>query len=249
MRQETSLMSYRVIIPARLGSTRLPGKPLKDIYGKTLLQRVVEQANESSTSSVHVATDSQEIIEHCNLHNIQAFLTNPNHKTGSDRLAESCSILDLKDDELIVNVQGDEPFIDPEDINNLASLALSKDANMVTLYSDLDEEDTVDENVVKLWVDSDSLVKDFSRDINYLQPKEAKKHIGLYGYKVKFLKSFVEWKQSYNETKRNLEQMRAMDNGINIFAIKSQGKYDLGVDTEADLLKAIKIAKELDESN
>jgi len=242
-------MSYRVIIPARLGSTRLPGKPLKDIEGKTLLQRVAEQAKKSSSRSVHVATDSQEIIEHCNDHNIQAFLTSPDHKTGSDRLAESCAILDLKDDEIIINVQGDEPFIDPVDIDNLAALALSKDANMVTLYSHLDDEEFMDKNVVKLWLDSDLLVRDFSRDINHLQAKKAKKHLGVYGYKVKFLRSFVDWKQSRNEIERNLEQMRAMDNGVDIFAIKSKGKFDLGVDTETDLQKAIQIAKDLDEYN
>ena len=135
MRQETSLMNYRVIIPARLGSTRLPGKPLKDIEGKTLLQRVIEQTKKSNAKSIHVATDSHEIIDHCNQLDTEALLTNASHKTGSDRLAESCNALQLEDDELIINVQGDEPFIDPLDIDNLANLALSKNANMVTLYS------------------------------------------------------------------------------------------------------------------
>lgn len=249
MRQETSLMNYRVIIPARLGSTRLPGKPLKDIEGKTLLQRVIEQTKKSNAKSIHVATDSNEIIDHCNQLDIEALLTNASHKTGSDRLAESCNALQLEDDELIINVQGDEPFIDPVDIDNLANLALSKNANMVTLYSDLDEKDSVDKNVVKLWLKSDSIVTDFSRDIESLRAQDAKKHLGIYGYKVNFLKSFVEWEQTTNETRRNLEQMRAMDNGEKIFAIRAQGKHHLGVDTEEDLKRAREIAKNLNEHN
>lgn len=249
MRQENSLMSYRVLIPARLGSTRLPNKPLKDILGKTLLQRVVEQSKRSSAKSVHVATDSNEIIEHCNELNIQSILTSTEHKTGSDRLAESCNILELDDEEIIINVQGDEPFIDPQDINQLANMAISKKANMVTLFADLNKKEFADKNVVKLWLGSDLRVEDFSRDINHLKPEEAKKHLGVYGYKVSFLRSFVQWNQTVNESQRNLEQMRAMDKGEKIYAIKSEGKYHLGVDTENDLQDAIKIAKSLNESN
>jgi 3-deoxy-manno-octulosonate cytidylyltransferase (CMP-KDO synthetase) len=242
-------MSYRVLIPARLGSTRLPNKPLKDILGKTLLQRVVEQSKRSSAKSVHVATDSNEIIEHCNELNIQSILTSTEHKTGSDRLAESCNILELDDEEIIINVQGDEPFIDPQDINQLANLAISKKANMVTLFTDLNKKEFADKNVVKLWLGSDLRVEDFSRDINHLKPEEAKKHLGVYGYKVSFLRSFVQWNQTVNESQRNLEQMRAMDKGEKIYAIKSEGKYHLGVDTENDLQDAIKIAKSFNESN
>ena len=249
MRQESSLMSYRVLIPARLGSTRLPNKPLKQILGKTLLQRVVEQSKKSSAKSVHVATDSIEIIKHCDELNIESILTSTEHQTGSDRLAESCDILELDDEEIIINVQGDEPFIDPKDINQLANLAISKEANMVTLFADLNKKEFADKNVVKIWLGSDSLVKDFSREMNLLKPDEAKKHLGIYGYKVSFLRSFVQWTRTINETKRNLEQMRAMDNGEKIYAIKSVGKYHIGVDTEIDLDEAIEIAKNLNESN
>ena len=105
-------MSYKVIIPARLGSKRLPGKPLKEINGKTLIQRVVNQAKKSKAESVYVATDSKDIIDHCNENQIEAILTSKNHQTGSDRLAEACNLLNLDEEMLIVNVQGDEPFID-----------------------------------------------------------------------------------------------------------------------------------------
>ena len=236
-------MKFRVIIPARLGSTRLPNKPLKEIEGKTLIQRVVEQAKKSNAESVHVATDSKEIENHCKQLDVESLMTNSNHQTGSDRLAESCNILQLNDDELVINVQGDEPFIDPNDIDNLANLAYLKQANMVTLFSKLTKQEILDHNVVKIWIDLDDLVNDFSRDINHLNPKNAKKHLGIYGYTVHFLRSFVSWKQSKNEIERNLEQMRAMDNGEKIYALESCGKFHLGVDTEADLQEARRLAK------
>ena len=238
-------MNYKVLIPARLGSTRLPGKPLKEIEGKTLIQRVVDQVKESKADSIHVATDSQEIIEHCNLNGIKAVLTSINHQTGSDRLAETCDVLQFMDDDIVINVQGDEPFIDPKDIDNLASLAAEKNANMVTLYSDLKENDLNDKNVVKIWIGSNSLVEDFSREGHKLDIRRAKKHLGIYGYKASFLRSFVSWQQTHNEIERNLEQMRAMDNGEMIFATESVGKYHLGVDNEIDLKRAIEIAKQI----
>lgn len=238
-------MSYKVLIPARLGSTRLPGKPLKEIEGKTLIQRVVDQVKESKADSIHVATDSQEIIDHCDLNGIKAVLTSINHQTGSDRLAETCDVLQFMDDDIIINVQGDEPFIDPKDIDNLASLAAEKNANMVTLFSDLKENDLNDKNVVKIWIGSNSLVEDFSREGHKLDIARAKKHLGIYGYKASFLRSFVSWQQTHNEIERNLEQMRAMDNGEMIFATESVGRYHLGVDTESDLKRAIEIAKQI----
>ena len=238
-------MSFRVIIPARLGSSRLPNKPLKDIEGKTLIQRVVDQAKKSNAKSVHVATDSNQIIDHCSQIGADAILTKVDHHTGTDRLSESCEILKFKSDELIINVQGDEPFIDPRDIDNLAVLADSRAANMVTLYTDLIKDEVVDRNVVKLWIKCQDKVEDFSRNATHLEPSMAKKHLGIYGYRVNFLHTFVQWKQSKNEIDRNLEQMRAMDNGEDIFAIKSSGQHHLGVDTESDLQRAIEIAKKL----
>ena len=245
MRQETSLMSYRIIIPARIGSTRLPNKPLKDIAGKTLIERVVDQAKKTNAKSIHVATDSEEIMDHCNEINVEALLTSSDHKTGSDRLSESCDILKLLDEELIVNIQGDEPFIDPQDIENLAKLAEKENANTVTLYTNLESNELENYNVVKLWLDS-NIVTDFSRYGDHLPRKDAKKHIGVYGYRVNFLQKFIKWRQSENEIKRNLEQMRVMDNGGKIYAIESSGKYHIGVDTESDLKLATEIALDLE---
>ena len=238
-------MSYRIIIPARIGSTRLPNKPLKDIAGKTLIERVVDQAKKTTAKSIHVATDSEEIMDHCNEINVEALLTSSDHKTGSDRLFESCDILKLLDQELIINIQGDEPFIDPKDIENLAQLAEKENANMVTLYTNLESNELENNDVVKLWLDSNT-VKDFSRYGDHLPRKDAKKHIGVYGYRVNFLQKFIKWRQSENEIKRNLEQMRVMDNGGKIYAIESSGKYHIGVDTESDLKLATEIALDLE---
>jgi 3-deoxy-manno-octulosonate cytidylyltransferase (CMP-KDO synthetase) len=238
-------MSYRIIIPARIGSTRLPNKPLKDIAGKTLIERVVDQAKKTTAKSIHVATDSEEIMDHCNEINVEALLTSSDHKTGSDRIFESCDILKLLDQELIINIQGDEPFIDPKDIENLAKLAEKENANTVTLYTNLESNELENNDVVKLWLDS-NIVKDFSRYGDHLPRKDAKKHIGVYGYRVNFLQKFIKWRQSENEIKRNLEQMRVMDNGGKIYAIESSGKYHIGVDTESDLKLATEIALDLE---
>ena len=149
-------MSYRIIIPARIGSTRLPNKPLKDIAGKTLIERVVDQAKKTNAKSIHVATDSEEIMDHCNEINLEALLTSSDHKTGSDRLFESCDILKLLDQELIINIQGDEPFIDPKDIENLDKLAEKENDKRVTIYSYLESNELTNKDVVKLWLDSNS---------------------------------------------------------------------------------------------
>ena len=238
-------MSYRIIIPARIGSTRLPNKPLKDIAGKTLIERVVDQAKKTTAKSIHVATDSEEIMDHCNEINVEALLTSSDHKTGSDRLFESCDILKLLDQELIINIQGDEPFIDPKDIENLAQLAEKENANTVTLYTNLESNELENNDVVTLQLDA-NIDKDFSRDVAHLPRKDAKKHIGVYGYRVNFLQKFIKWRQSENEIKRNLEQMRVMDNGGKIYAIESSGKYHIGVDTESDLKLATEIALDLE---
>ena len=147
-------------------STRLPGKPLKLIGNKTLIQRVYEQALQSNAKEVLVATDSEEIISHCSNNSIDTVLTRSDHLTGSDRLAEAVNNLDLEGDQIIVNVQGDEPFIDPEDINNLFDLIVEKSSNMTTLFANLDTKDIANTSVVKLWIKEDGSVDNFSRKID-----------------------------------------------------------------------------------
>lgn len=237
------MSNFIVLIPSRMESTRLPGKPLKKIGDKTLIQRVFEQASKSDAERVLVATDSEEIVSHCFEHNIETVLTKSDHQTGSDRLAEAVEILNLEDTQVIINVQGDEPFVNPTDINNLYRLTVNKNSNMTTLFTDLNFEDITNQNVVKLWIKDDGRVIKFSRKINKKEDvDQAKMHLGIYAYRVSLLKQFVKWPQSTKELNEQLEQMRVMDNQEVIFAMKSITDIHLGVDTEEDLETAKEIA-------
>ena len=240
------MQDFVVLIPSRMESKRLPGKPLKLIGDKTLIQRVSEQALKSKAKDVLVATDSQEIISHCSNNNIKSVFTRSNHLTGSDRLAEAAEILNLEDDQIIINVQGDEPFIDPDDINNLHNLIKQTSSNMATLYSKLAKKDIQNKNVVKLWVNVDGSVCNFSRDIDHTENGDyPKMHLGIYAYRVSFLKQFVKWPQSLRELDRQLEQMRAMDNQEVIYARESTSNIHLGVDTQEELEFAREMARSL----
>ena len=237
------MSNFIVLIPSRMESTRLPGKPLKKIGNKTLIQRVFEQASKSDAERVLVATDSEEIVSHCLEHNIETVVTKSDHQTGSDRLAEAVEILNLEDTQVIINVQGDEPFVNPTDINNLYRLTVNKNSNMTTLFTDLNFEDIKNQNVVKLWIKDDGRVIKFSRKINKKEDvDQAKMHLGIYAYRVSLLKQFVKWPQSTKELNEQLEQMRVMDNQEAIFAKKSITDIHLGVDTEEDLETAREIA-------
>ena len=236
-------MSFNVLIPARYNSTRLPGKALADLSGKTIIKRVFEAAIKSNAKLVCVATDSTEILEECNTFDARAVLTSLDHKTGSDRLAEAASILSLVDDEVVVNLQGDEPFVDFRDINNLADLLKDNSADMGTLYADLNVEDVINPNVVKIWTRKNGQVIDFSRNEDKVSNAKytRSQHLGIYAYRVKFLKEFINWKQTDNEKTESLEQLRALERGKNIYAKKSIAKIHLGIDTPEDLYQAQKL--------
>ena len=240
------MQDFIVLIPSRMESTRLPGKPLKLIGNKTLIQRVYEQALQSKAKKVLVATDSKEIISHCSNNSINTVLTRSDHLTGSDRLAEAVNILDLEGDQIVVNVQGDEPFIDPEDIDNLFDLMVKKSSNMATLFANLDAKDITNTSVVKLWIKEDETVVNFSRKIEDKNDiDKAKMHLGIYAYRTSFLKQFVKWPQTERELDTQLEQMRAMDNKEVIYGKESISNVHLGVDTEEELELAREVASSL----
>ena len=240
------MSNFIVLIPSRMESTRLPGKPLKKIGDKTLIQRVFEQASKSDAERVLVATDSEEIVSHCFEHNIETVLTKSDHQTGSDRLAEAVEILNLEDTQVIINVQGDEPFVNPADINNLYHLTVNKNSNMTTLFTDLNFEDINNQNVVKLWIKDDGRVIKFSRKINKKEDvDQAKMHLGIYAYRASFLKQFVKWPQSKRELDTQLEQMRVMDHKEVIYGKESISDIHLGVDTEEELELAREMASSL----
>ena len=232
-------MKKIVIIPARIQSERLPEKPLRLILDKPMINWTFEAGLKTSADIVQVATDSKKIYNLFSKDNV--VMTSSNHHSGTDRVYEAVLKFNLNDDDVIINVQGDEPFINPEDINNLFDLVSKEEVTMATLYSDLKSIDELEDlNQVKILVDSGVAVNFFRKasleDNIFI-------HQGIYAFKYKVLKSFVSWKPSENEKKYKLEQFRALDNGITINAVKSVSKIHLGVDTEDDLKKANEIAK------
>lgn len=230
-------MSFLVVIPVRLNSSRLPKKPLLDIGGKSLIRRVYEKSSLSKADEVIVATDHESIVRECKSFGARTLLTQNYHKTGTDRIAEAVSILKLKEDRVIVNVQGDEPFLDPSDINSLGKLVYDKEeVDLATLYSKLENHDENNPNVVKIWLDNKQVIS-FSRKNDFMTTKDVikGKHLGLYAYRVSFLKEFIAMDRTPNEIKEELEQLRALDNGKKIVALKSKRDSYLGIDTSLDL--------------
>ena len=238
-------MSFIVIIPARYSSSRLPGKPLVDIGGKPMIQRVYELAEKSKADEVYIATDHNDIIDCCSSFGAKALMTKSQHSSGTDRIAETSELLNLSPDTVVINVQGDEPFLDFSDIDNLADFFIQeKRFDLCTLYSDFtSQQDISDPNLVKLWLDQKNTVRAFSRREDFMENSQFLRalHIGVYIYKVDFIKQFVDWKQSNNEKKEKLEQLRALDKGKKIGAIKSLSKEHIGIDTKEDLNKARKL--------
>ena len=232
-------MKKIVVIPARIQSERLPEKPLRLIANKPMINWTFEAALKSSADIIQVATDSKKIYNLLPKDNV--IMTSSNHLSGTDRVYEAVSMINLNDDDVIINVQGDEPFINPEDINNLFDLVSKEEISMATLYSDLKSLDELKKsNKVKILV-NDGIALNFFRKTSL--EDNIFIHQGIYAFKYKTLKSFVSWQPSDNEKIYKLEQFRAIDNGITINAIKSVSNIHLGVDTEDDLNKANEIAK------
>lgn len=240
------------VIPARYGSTRLEGKPLVDIIGKPMIQHVYENVTRSSIlDDVIVATDDSKIKKVVEGFGGKAVLTSPDYTTGTDRVAEVARNLDVQ---VVVNIQGDEPFINPEMINEVAEpLLRDKNILMGTLMHEIkNEEDLSNPNVVKVVTDKSGFALYFSRSlIPYPRRSEghrAFEHIGIYSYQKDFLLKFAELKPTPLETSESLEQLRALENGYRIKVVLTKQKYiALSVDTPEDLEKARVFAKSLRE--
>lgn len=242
-------LSFSVVIPARLASTRLPNKPLADIAGKPMVVRVAEQAMKSRAGKVVVAADDQLIIDACAAHGIQAVLTSVEHASGTDRLAEAASLMGLTDHELVVNVQGDEPLLDPQLIDDVALLLARSDAPMATAaHAIQDAADFFNPNVVKVVTDAAGRALYFSRapipwardafaaDRDSLPESiTALRHIGIYGYRVDFLKRYATLPVSPLEKIEMLEQLRVMWHGYTIAVTCVEHAPLAGVDTAEDL--------------
>jgi 3-deoxy-manno-octulosonate cytidylyltransferase (CMP-KDO synthetase) len=243
--------SFTVLVPARLASTRLPNKPLADIDGLPMVVRVAQRAALSNASQVVVAADSQEIVSACEAHGIRALLTRMDHPSGSDRLAEASALLGLTDDDVVVNVQGDEPLIDPDLINQVATLLSQRPAaSMSTAAHTIDQvAEFTNPNVVKVVVDQAQLALYFSRapipwwrdgntqGIQNLPSPPPLRHIGIYGYRVGFLKAFPQLPPAPIESCEALEQLRAMWHGHKIAVHVTDKAPGPGVDTPEDLAR------------
>jgi 3-deoxy-manno-octulosonate cytidylyltransferase (CMP-KDO synthetase) len=242
-------LNFTVLIPARLASTRLPGKPLADIGGVPMVvrvaQRVMPIADPFGKVRVVVAADSPEIIAACRAHHVEAVLTRTDHPSGSDRLAEACQLLGLADDEIVVNVQGDEPLIDPSLVGAVAQLLVGQpEASISTAAHAIDSlAEFTNPNVVKVVLDAKGMALYFSRtpiphwrdQPDRLPSPAPLRHIGIYGYRVGFLRQFPALPQAPIEITEALEQLRAMWHGYRIAVHISPIAPGPGVDTPEDL--------------
>lgn len=235
---------FLVVIPARLGSTRLPRKPLADIGGKPMVVCVAERAKQSLAYKVVVATDSVEIESVCKAHQIDCLLTSPNHPTGTDRIAEIAQQLKLPGDALVVNVQGDEPLIPPELINEVAKTLASKPQCAISTVAVpiTDSADINNPNIVKVVLNCAGEALYFSRaaipfirDTAHQLTTEYLRHLGIYGYRAEFLQAYTQLAPAPPEQAEALEQLRALWNGYCIAVHKATETPPAGVDTPEDL--------------
>lgn len=247
-------MSFTVIIPARYPSSRLPGKPLADIGGKPMIQHVYERAIQSGAAEVIVATDDQRIADVVEGFGGRSMLTASDHQSGTERLAEVVEQLALSEDQVVVNVQGDEPFIPPEIIRQVAdNLANQRVAPMATLAVPMTSSDEVfNPNAVKVVCDSAGYAIYFSRapipynreqfkELKDEQPEEVRgymRHVGIYAYRADFIKRYVAWSESPLERIESLEQLRVLWHGEKIHVAEAIMPPAAGIDTPEDLEQA-----------
>ncbi len=249
------MLRYTVIIPARYASQRLPGKPLLDIAGKPMIQRVFEQVQDLGAQRIIIATDHDEIMRVCEGFGAEVMMTSPDHPSGTDRLEEVVRKLDMDDDEIVVNVQGDEPLIPAVLIGQVAkNLDDHPEAGIATLCERIHDLDTVlNPNAVKVVFDELGFASYFSRaPIPYARDAFAEKpprlpskaeyyrHIGMYAYRVGFLRQYVQWLPSMTEQVEKLEQLRALSNGVRIHIDLAHEAPPAGVDTQEDLERVCK---------
>ena len=245
-------MSFTVLIPARYASSRLPGKPLADLGGKPMVVRVAERARESGARRVVIATDDPRIEAAAAAHGAPAVMTRPDHASGTDRLAEAALLLGLPDDEIVVNVQGDEPLLDPALMRRVAAaLAAHADAAIATACHPIDRADEAfNPNIVKVVLDARNYALYFSRapipwaraSFGAAQPTlpaglPLYRHCGLYAYRVAFLRQFPTLAIAPIEMFEALEQLRALWHGHRIIVEIAHGTPAPGVDTPEDLAR------------
>ena len=243
---------FHVVVPARLASTRLPRKPLADIGGMPMIVRVARRAAQSSASSVVVAADDAEIVAACAAHGVSAILTSADHPSGSDRLAEASTLLGLDDAAIVVNVQGDEPMLEPALIDAVAALLATRDDCVMgtAAHPIADAADFDNANIVKVVLDASQRALYFSRAaIPWPRDQRALgaagtaaamplRHVGLYAYRAAFLRRFPTLERCPLEEIERLEQLRVLWHGEKIAVHVGYAEAGLGIDTAEDLARA-----------
>jgi len=236
-----------ILIPSRMAATRLPGKPLLKINNLSIISHVFKKAEEANIGEVVVATEDQEVFKDVLKNGGRAILTSSKHKTGTDRIFEAYKKLDIKNIDYILNLQGDEPDINKDDIINLNNLTINQDAELGTLAAKIRNDKILNnKNVVKVIVENKLEGNNFPKAVNFTRENLSTSnqniyhHIGIYLYKTSVLEKFVSLDQTSNEKKNKLEQLRALDNNlkINVALAKSS---PIGVDTEEDYIDIKKI--------
>ena len=239
-------MKTLVIIPSRLSATRLPGKPLLKIKGLSLISHVFKKAEEANIGEVIVAAEDQEIVDDVKQNGGQAILTKNEHKTGTDRIYEVFQKINSSDIDLIMNLQGDEPLINVEDIRNLNKKMIESSSKLGTLASEIQDRTLLENpNVVKVLTKENLNQTNFPEAENFMRNISQEKeniyhHLGIYSYNKDTLEKFVSLNQSTNEIKNRLEQLRALDNDIKI-NVAFANFNPIGVDTVEDLEAVKKI--------
>ena len=238
-------MKFIGIIPARYASTRFPGKPLADIHGKSMIQRVYEQCLKAKLNRIVVATDDDRIFEHVQKFGGEVIMTANTHKSGTDRIAEAAKTLNLSDDTIVLNIQGDEPFIDPEDIQLLRTCFENKYTEIATLVKKIYNLETLNNpNIPKVVLGPNQQALYFSREAiphikgvekeNWLSKRPFFQHIGIYAFRYDILKEITVLSGSPLEQSEGLEQLRWIENGYNIHTAEINSEC-IAVDCPEDL--------------
>ena len=229
--------NFAILIPARIGSTRLKNKPLIDIKGMSLIERVFKNSI-TITENTYIATDSQEVLEHVESFSTNIVMTSDAHISGTDRVFEAAENLKINDDTLIINLQGDEPFMPKDLVIQLVEDFNNNSCDVISACHPINNSDDLkNPNCVKVHCDSNNYAKSFQRTLN--SNELSMRHIGIYGYRMKTLRKLVNLKPTKNELFHKLEQLRFMDNNYSIYMTHYKNEIPSGIDTQEDVDQAI----------
>ena len=229
--------NFAILIPARIGSTRLKNKPLIDIKGMSLIERVFKNSI-TITENTYIATDSQEVLQHVQSFSTNIVMTSDAHISGTDRVFEAAENLKINDDTLIINLQGDEPFMPKDLVIQLVEDFNNNSCDVISACHPINNSDDLkNPNCVKVHCDSNNYAKSFQRTLN--SNELYMRHIGIYGYRMKTLRKLVNLKPTKNELFHKLEQLRFMDNNYSIYMTHYKNEIPSGIDTQEDVDQAI----------